>query len=57
MRAIERRYGEIYSESHIEQAGARVRVTECQRETGGDKGRASKSQRKPQREPEGTRVS
>ena len=32
-------------------------VTESQRETGGDKGRASKSQRKPQREPEGTRVS
>ena len=33
------------------------RAIESQRETGSDKGRASKSQRKPHREPEGTRVS
>ena len=40
-------------ESQIEPAGARVGVTEShrepERETGRDKGRVSKSQRKPQR--------
>ena len=40
-----------------EPEGARVGVAESYRETGRDKGRASKSQRKPHREPEGTRVS
>ena len=48
-------------ESQIEPAGARVGVTEShrepERETGRDKGRVSKSQRKPQRELGGTRVS
>ena len=44
------------TKSQIEPAG--VGVKESHRETTGrDKGRASKGQRKPQREPEGTRVS
>ena len=45
------------SKSLREPEGARVGVAESYRETGRDKGRASKSQRKPYREPEGTRVS